>query len=85
MSEPLTVGWKKIHKIFDTRNGPPIMSLLTLRRKYAKELKELGIIFRYHTGLVRRPQVACWESKVRNWWTRKKQLEWMEKKKNKTM
>ena len=79
MPEPLTVGWVNIHKIFFTEHGKPIMSLLTLRHKYGKELQELGIVFRFHTGLVRRPQMACWESKVRNWWTRKKQMEWKEK------
>lgn len=55
------------------------MSLPTFRKKYAKEMKELGILFRFHSGLVRRPQVACWESKVRNWWTRKQQIEWEKK------
>lgn len=79
MPEPLMVGWKSIHEVFYTQQGTPIMSLKTFRRKYARELRELGIVFRFNTKLVRRPQMACWESKLRNWWTRKQQQEWKEK------
>lgn len=79
MSEPLLMGWKNIHKLFCTQDGERIMSESTLRQKYGPELQELGVVFRYNIGKSKRPVVAAWPSKIRNWWTRKQQEMWVEK------
>jgi len=79
MSEPLLLGWKSIHRLFCTQDGKPLMSESSLRQKYGPELQELGVIFRYSLGKSKRPVVAAWPSKIRNWWTRKQQQAWMER------
>ena len=81
MSEPLTTTWKNIYKLFDTSDGKRIMCFSSFYQKYSSELQELGIVFKWYDGSGRRPTVACWPSKVRNWWTLKQQQIWLRKKK----
>jgi len=73
MPENLIVGWEKIHQLFCDEQGKPVMALTTLQQRYGRELRELGIVFRYNPGRAKRPIVAAWPSKVRNWWTKKQQ------------
>lgn len=79
MPEPLLIGWVNIHKLFCDEEGNPAMSLNTLRQLYGRELQQLGIVFRWKMGAGKRPIVACWPSKVRNWWTLKQQQKWNKK------
>ena len=81
MPEPLLIGWANIHKLFYTTHGKPIMCFSTFYQKYHLELQELGIVFTWYDGSGRRPTMACWPSKVRNWWTLKKQQIRLKKKK----
>lgn len=73
MTERLILGWENIHKLFYTQEGKAIMSLSSLQQKYGPELKELGILFRWRIGVGGHVMVACWPSKLRNWWVRKQQ------------
>ena len=79
MAESLLIGWIAIHRLFCDEEGNPVIALNTLQQSYGPELKELGIVFRYKIGKSKRPSVAAWPSKIRNWWTLKQQQKWMEK------
>lgn len=80
MPEALLIGWKNVHKLFCDVDGKALIALTTLQQLYGPELKELGIVFRYNPGRAKKPTIAAWPSKVRNWWTRKQQKTWEEKK-----
>jgi len=73
MAEGMIIGWEAIHKLFCLEDGKALISNHTLQTKYGRELKELGIVFRWKMGPTKRPMMACWPSKIRNWWTRKQQ------------
>lgn len=82
MPEPLLIGWINIHKLFCDAEGNPAISLTTLRKKYGPEMFELAVICRMQIGKCKSPRVCGWSSRIQNWWTRKQQKMWVDKKNN---
>jgi len=64
MPEHLLIGLRKIHGMLTSEDGIEAMSFETFQRRHVGRMRDLGIIFEFNIGRIKRKTLCAWPSRV---------------------